>query len=383
MEIIENTTGSSTTFLSSSLVAQAQTFTAVDAFLVSVSVKVSNLYGATSGTIGAYLVDTSSGAPVLTATPIISDDSYDAADIASGGSQLDFNFNSRVVIGTVYAFIILRTVTTDQDMGIIFGDDTYSSGTRYYFDTSWHSQANDLWFILKFSDKPLGRISRKNQKIFCGEVPYNGVLAQFGSLKGTLPNYSSDPDIIQALPAWGDGWASAVINNYLPTIQDLNSLIYVITRQIAYLFQAGIPEWNSLTTYYIGSMVSDGLGGIYKSVVNNNINASLTNSNYWLNFSSIKKTEIGANYTVLNADYFIIWSLASTTSTERTVTLPTPAASLKGREVVVKAFSPTGAYPIRVVTADASKINFADYYEIAQYKGSVFYCDGNRWVFIS
>lgn len=383
MEIIENTSGSSTTFLSSSLVAQAQTFTAVEAVLVSVSVKISNLYGASSGTIGAYLVDTSNGVPALTANPIISDDSYDAADIASDGSQLDFNFNYRVAVGTVYAFIILRTVITDEDMGIIFGEDTYSSGVRYYFDTSWHSQPNDLWFILKFSDKPLGLISRKNQKIFCGEVPYNGVLAQFGSLKGTLPNYSSDPDVIQALPAWGDGWASAVINNYLPTIQDLNSLIYVITRQIAYLFQAGIPEWNSQTTYYIGSMVSDGLGGIYKSVVNNNTNMPLTNPYYWLNFSSIKLTDIGANYTVLNTDYFIRWSLSPTTSTERTVTLPTPSSLLKGREVVIKAFSATGAYPIRVVTADSSKINFADYYEIAQYKGSVFYCDGNRWVFIS
>lgn len=226
----------------------------------------------------------------------------------------------------------------------------------------------------------MSKITRKNQKIFCGDTPVNGVVAQFGSLKATAPIYSSDPDIVQALPAWGEGWNSAVINSYLPAIQDFNALMFIITRQLAYLFQSGVPEWNAGTTYYIGSMVSDGLGGLYKSVIDTNLNQALTDSTKWLNYQSIKQTEIGDNYAVLNADYLVRWSQAATTSTKRTVTLPTPSAALKGRNVIVKAISSTGSYPILVVTNDASKINNQANIPMAQYKSKHFYCDGTRWI---
>jgi hypothetical protein len=225
----------------------------------------------------------------------------------------------------------------------------------------------------------MAKITRKNQKVFCGDTPVTGIVAQFGSLKATAPIYSSDPDIVQALPAWGEGWASAMINNYLPAIQDLNALIFIITRQLAYLFQSGVPEWNAGTTYYIGSMVSDGLGGIYKSVIDTNLNQALTDSTKWLNYQSIKQTEIGDNYAVLNADYLIRWSQGATTASKRTVTLPTPSAALKGRNVIVKAISLTGSYPILVVTNDASKINNQTNISMAQYKSKHFYCDGTRW----
>lgn len=225
----------------------------------------------------------------------------------------------------------------------------------------------------------MSKIARKNQKIFCGDTPVTGVVGQFGSLKATTPTYSSDPDILQALPAWGEGWASAVINNYLPALQDLNGLIYVLTRQLAYLYQSGIPEWNSGTTYYIGSMVTDGLGGIYKSVSDTNLNNPLTNATKWLNYQSIKQTEIGDNYAVLNTDYIVRWSLAATTASARTVTIPTPSAALKGRHIIVKTISTTGSYPVLVVTNDGSKISNKTNFQVAQYRSRHFYCDGTRW----
>lgn len=229
----------------------------------------------------------------------------------------------------------------------------------------------------------MSKIVRKNQKIFCGDTPVTGVVGQFGSLKATTPTYSSDPDILQALPAWGEGWASATINNYLPALQDLNGLLYVITRQLAYLFQAGIPEYNAATTYYIGSMVSDGQGTIYKSVIDSNIAQPLTDSTKWLNFKSNKITDIGDNYTVLNSDYFVRWSQAKTTATKRTVTLPTPGSHLKGRHIIIKSVNSTDVspndYAILIVANDGSKINNLNNIELINYRSRHFYCDGSRW----
>ena len=86
------------------------------------------------------------------------------------------------------------------------------------------------------------KIARKHQKLFATSVPVTNTIAQFGSLKAAAPAYSDDPDTIQALDAFDEGFASAVINNKAPTVQDMNGLFYLLTRQIAYLMQAGVAE---------------------------------------------------------------------------------------------------------------------------------------------
>lgn len=110
------------------------------------------------------------------------------------------------------------------------------------------------------------KIIKKSQRVFCADVPANNVVSQYGSLKAGSPNYSSDPDIIQDLPAWGNGWSGAVIANSAPALQDLNSLFYVITRQLGYLVQTGVAEWDENTVYYIGSIVNNGSGGLIVSI---------------------------------------------------------------------------------------------------------------------
>jgi hypothetical protein len=226
----------------------------------------------------------------------------------------------------------------------------------------------------------MAKIERKNQKIFAAQVSPSGTLSQFGSLRNTTPNYSSDPDVIQALDAWVQGWSSAVISGYLPTLQDLNSLYYVLTRQIAYLMQSGIPEWNEGITYYIGSIVSDGVGGIYVSVANDNVNFALSQSNKWLNYGGVSQTNIGANYSVINTDTYIRWSTAATTAGERTVTLPAPIASMRGRNVLVKVISATTGGDVLVVTQDASLISGKSSIAIKRYESKNFFCDGIRWI---
>lgn len=229
----------------------------------------------------------------------------------------------------------------------------------------------------------MAKISRKNQKIFAGDVSPSGTLAQFGSLRNTTPTYSSDPDVLQSLDAWIQGWSSAVIGNYLPTLQDLNTLYYVLTRQIAYLMQSGIPEWNSTITYYIGSVVTDGVGGLYVSVANDNLNFALSQSTKWLNYGGISQTNIGGNYSVINTDTYIRWSTAATTASERTVTLPTPTSAMRGRNVLTKVVSLTTGGDVLVVAQGGSLISNKSSVSIKQYESKNFFCNGTYWIVTS
>ena len=180
----------------------------------------------------------------------------------------------------------------------------------------------------------MAKIERKHQKIFAGDVPVTNVVAAFGSLAAGAAGYTGDPDGIQTT-RYGLGWSQAVINNYAPCIQDLNALFYLITRQMAYIFQAGIPEWIATSTYYIGSLVHDAVGGIYMSLTNDNINQALTVAGQWVPIFSRKITDIGDNYTANNTDWFIRWSTANPNVDHATVTLPISSPTTEGEYWIV------------------------------------------------
>lgn len=129
----------------------------------------------------------------------------------------------------------------------------------------------------------MSKLTRKLQKIFGGSLTATNNISQFGSLKNGTPNYSTDPDTIQALTAWLNGWNGAVIASAPPPIQDMNAVHYLLSRQLAYLMQAGVAEWDTDTTYYIGSFASDGLGNIYYSLTDGNQGHALSNATYWFN----------------------------------------------------------------------------------------------------
>jgi hypothetical protein len=126
----------------------------------------------------------------------------------------------------------------------------------------------------------MSKITRKAQKIFGGSLTASGNLAQFGSLKAAAPVYSTDPDVIQALAAFLQGWAQAVVGSNSPTMQDMNGLFFLICRQLAYLMQAGIPEWNTDTIYYIGSYCQEA-GAIFRSKTDANTDNATTDTNNW------------------------------------------------------------------------------------------------------
>lgn len=176
------------------------------------------------------------------------------------------------------------------------------------------------------------KIARKNHIIFCGNVTPTGNIAQYGSLKAATPAYSGDPEIISSLSAWGFGWSQAVVSNQAPALQDVNAVEYVHSYQIGYLLQQGIAEWNTTTVYYIGSLVSDSTGAIFKSLTDNNTGNALTDVTKWICYYSDKIATASSNYTVATD----IGYVRATGAAAITITLPQAVSDNAGRKIRVK-----------------------------------------------
>lgn len=118
----------------------------------------------------------------------------------------------------------------------------------------------------------MANLPRKLQKILGASLTPTGNLAKFGSLKAGSPAYSSDLDQIQTAE-WVAGWPGSLINApgglSSPALQDMNSILYVLTTQLAYILQKGMPDWLTTEEYFTDDMVKVG-GVIYISKQNNN-----------------------------------------------------------------------------------------------------------------
>lgn len=134
----------------------------------------------------------------------------------------------------------------------------------------------------------MAKLQRKSAKLFAENAAADvGGVAQFGSLAAGEINYSKDPDVIQALSEYQDGWSAAVTGNKSPALEDRNALDYLLSYQQAYIMQRGVPEWIATETYYQGSFVSQSDGKMYVSKIDNNTNHDPsydTNETYWLRF---------------------------------------------------------------------------------------------------
>ena len=134
----------------------------------------------------------------------------------------------------------------------------------------------------------MARLTRATQKIFAGNATNNGV---FGSLQAGSGQVSNDVETIQSLPAYEQGWNAATISSeLLPPLEEFQGVQYANSYQLAYNYQEGIPEWDSGTTYYIGSVVkvitSTGYQ-LYHSLTDNNVGNATSNQSYWeLDFDS-------------------------------------------------------------------------------------------------
>lgn len=110
-----------------------------------------------------------------------------------------------------------------------------------------------------------------------GQDGPTGSFGVFGSKAASAPANSKDVETIQSLQAWLDGWQSAIYSsNKAPFLEDLNSVSRVFAYQLAYVLQEGVPEWNVLTNYFIGSVVKKtGTSELYKSLTDNNLGNAL------------------------------------------------------------------------------------------------------------
>lgn len=128
------------------------------------------------------------------------------------------------------------------------------------------------------------KIQRKTQKVFCNSAD-SDQLAVFGSMSTGTPVYSSDVEELQSNEAFDLGWDAATLEDKAPFMEEMNGVQYGLTYQIAYGLQEGIPEYDSATTYYIGSIckvLEDGKPILYTSLTDDNIgNNPVNDSTNW------------------------------------------------------------------------------------------------------
>ena len=139
----------------------------------------------------------------------------------------------------------------------------------------------------------MARLERLTAKVFADSAPADEI-GQFGSALLGTKVLTSDVATIQGLSAYNNGWGSAVISNRnYPTMQEFNGILKVMSYQTAYQMQEGIPEYDSSTTYFKGSIVKviDNTDvHFYASLVDNNQGYAVTNTNYWIELKYVKTT---------------------------------------------------------------------------------------------
>ena len=127
------------------------------------------------------------------------------------------------------------------------------------------------------------KIQRTTQKTFAGQAGSQQITA-FGTAKDQTPIYTQDLSQIQNTN-YLYGWSAGLLPDKAPWQEDMNALFFVVTRQLEYLFQEGIPEYDIGTSYNKGALAkfidSQGNVTIYKSLSDNNTGNPLEDGNYW------------------------------------------------------------------------------------------------------
>jgi len=117
----------------------------------------------------------------------------------------------------------------------------------------------------------MAKITRTLLKVFGGSGASTN-FGKFGSEAAGSGVKTKDIDTIQDLSAWDNGWQDAINSTTkAPYLEDMNSAFFLHSTFLAYLLQEGIPEWNTDTDYFIGSVV--------KKTSTSELYISLTDSN--------------------------------------------------------------------------------------------------------
>lgn len=137
----------------------------------------------------------------------------------------------------------------------------------------------------------MAKLDRKTQKIFGATSPSSEITA-FATTQDVNPTFTKDVDEIQNVD-WEQGWFKETDNgNDRPFAEDRNSVDYAITRQLAYLYQAGMAEWDAGTDYHLNDMCRVG-NQLYISLANNNENHNPISSPDWWRAYTIDNEDAG------------------------------------------------------------------------------------------
>ncbi len=211
----------------------------------------------------------------------------------------------------------------------------------------------------------MAKIVRATQKIF-GSTAGSNQIAEFGSLAAggftggsTYDGTTITAAIVQTLSNYLEGWFAAVDGEFNPAIEDVNAIDWLFSRQLAYLMQAGVQEWDSATTYYIGSIASDGLGNLYYSLIDSNLNHALSVTTDWRKITGPATVQTKSSaYNILAGDNLI--RVTGTT----TVTLPD--ATLNTGTVFTIKNVDGSALVTTVATTSAQTIDGASTYSLPE-----------------
>ncbi len=126
----------------------------------------------------------------------------------------------------------------------------------------------------------MAKLVRKHQKIFADSA-VDSQLGKIGSAAAGSPERTRDIEEMQELAEYERGYFDIVSSDgdaRLPFSEDLNSLLHIPTRQLAYLMQAGVAEWDPKTHYYENSSIVQYLGELYISITGDDENPNVGNT---------------------------------------------------------------------------------------------------------
>ena len=137
------------------------------------------------------------------------------------------------------------------------------------------------------------KLSRIVQKIFGINAP-NTDMGVIGSLHEGNPTEATNVGDAQNLTAFENGLRSILIGENSPILEEDNALYRLITYQLKYLFQNGIPEWSATEEYFKGSVVNHD-GVIYRSEIDSNTGSNPSQGIGWIREIKNKSNPFGAS----------------------------------------------------------------------------------------
>lgn len=240
------------------------------------------------------------------------------------------------------------------------------------------------------------KIQRTTQKIFGGNAPSDDIAA-LGSFKAGTPIYTDDIASLQN-EAYEKGFGAALVANEAPFMEEQNSIPYILSKQLAYLFQKGIPEWDEGTTYFADTSFCQVNGVVYQSLADNNT-ANNPTTDDGINWKEIKFGGSSGSslplFTpmlfdhVLNGDEAVGWALQGSLVTN---TYPDAVAKIKklyqaGEETIYRGITckrlQDGRYIADIAQKGAIEALFtstgiADFY-ILDSSNNQFYLPKSKW----